>query len=151
MGEAKQLKTSAEVRGRGDEAARRVWRGVRELVLDRNDRRKEVAEALGMSFIRAKALIRIAAEPLTLRALAAHLVIDAPYTTLVVDDLVKRGLVERTAHPEDRRCKLVHATEAGLAAAHEAGRILDTPPEPLRTLDPDEMAVLDDIIARLLD
>ncbi|MCQ4082003.1 MarR family transcriptional regulator [Streptomyces sp. RB6PN25] len=150
MGEVRQLGMDAVVKDRGEEAARRVWRGLRELVLDRNDRRKEAAEALGMSFIRAKALIRIAAEPLTLRALAAHLVIDAPYTTLVVDDLVKRGLVERTAHPEDRRCKLVHATEAGLAAARTAGRILDTPPDSLRTLDPDDMATLDRIVARLL-
>lgn len=133
------------------ERARRVWHGLRDLVLDRNDRRKQVAETLGMSFIRIKALRRIAAEPLTLRALAAHLMIDAPYTTLVVDDLVKRGLVERTAHPEDRRAKLVHATAAGRAAARQADLILDDPPPSVLALEPEDLATLDRIVSRLLD
>ncbi len=130
--------------------AERAWHGLRTLLLERHDHRKEAGEALGLSYNRVKALRRIAAQPLTLRQLADFLVIDAPYATLIVDDLVRRHLVERTAHPADRRCKVVRPTPAGRAAADEAARILDTPPAALRALDPAELAALDRIVAKLL-
>ncbi|MDI5968034.1 MarR family transcriptional regulator [Streptomyces sp. SL13] len=133
-----------------DRTALHAWRGLRTLLLERHDRRKEVADALGMSFNRVKALRRVAAEPLTLRALAEFLVVDAPYTTVIVDDLVRRGLADRTPHPDDRRCKVVRVTAAGRAAAREADRIMDTPPPALRTLAPRDLAALDRIVAELL-
>lgn len=131
-------------------AATRVWRNLRTLVLERNERRREVAEALGMSFFRVKALRRIAASPVTPGDLAADLLTDRPYVTLVVDDLARRGLVERTPHPRDRRRKLVSVTPAGAAAAQEAERILGTPPPGLVELDPAELAQLDRVVAKLL-
>lgn len=81
--------------------AARAWHNLRVLLHERADRRREVSEALGMSFFRVKALRRIAAAttPLTLRDLAEALVTDRPYATLVVDDLVGRGLVERSRTP----------------------------------------------------
>ncbi|MDF3288272.1 MULTISPECIES: MarR family winged helix-turn-helix transcriptional regulator [Streptomyces] len=132
------------------QTATRVWHDLRVLLLEQHDRRKEVAEALGMSFNRVKALRRIAAQPHTLRSLAEYMVIDAPYATLIVDDLAKRGLVERTANPADRRSKLVHITPRGKAAADEADRILDTPPEALLALPPGDLAALDRIVDQLL-
>ncbi|MEU1625171.1 MarR family transcriptional regulator [Streptomyces sp. NPDC020096] len=135
----------------GTETAEHAWHGLRVLLLERHDRRKEVSEALGMSFNRVKALRRIAAQPRTLRSLAEFMVIDAPYATVIVDDLAKRGLVERTANPADRRSKLVRVTPRGQAAADEANRILDTPPAALLALPPDELAALDRIVTRLLD
>ncbi|WP_433421292.1 MarR family transcriptional regulator [Microtetraspora malaysiensis] len=51
-----------------------------------------------MSFIRVKALRLVATGPLTLRRLAEQLTTDPPYTTVVVADLERRGLVERTPH-----------------------------------------------------
>ena len=131
-------------------AAERVWRGIRTLVLDRHDRRKEVCEALDMSFIRVKALRRIAAEPMTLRQLAARLASDPPYTTIVVDDLERRGLVRRDPHPTDRRFKIVTATPCGVAAAAVAERILSEPPAPVLDLDPDELSILDRVVTKLL-
>ncbi len=132
------------------EAAARVWRGMRGLVLDRNDRRKEVCEALGMSFIRIKALRRLASGPLTLRRLAERLMTDPPYTTIVVADLERRGLVTRTAHPGDRRAKLVTVTPEGARAAELAERILDEPPPFLAALDPADLAALDRVVTKLL-
>lgn len=131
-------------------AGEQAWKGLRTLVLERHDRRKEAVEALGMSFNRVKALRRVAAEPLTLRALADYLLVDAPYTTVIVDDLVRRGLADRTAHPDDRRCKVVRVTDAGRAAAEEAARIMDTPPSVLSSLPPEDLAALDRIVSRLL-
>ncbi|MGD0937989.1 MAG: MarR family transcriptional regulator [Streptosporangiaceae bacterium] len=85
--------------------AARVWQAMRALVIDRYDRRKKVCDALGMSFIRAKALRRIVDSPMTMRELAAALGTDPPYTTVVVDDLERRGLVTRTVRAGDRRCR----------------------------------------------
>jgi DNA-binding MarR family transcriptional regulator len=127
-----------------------AWRGLRTLVLDRYDRRKEVCEALDMSFVRVKALRALTTGPLTMRDLAARLATDAPYTTLVVDDLERRGLVTRSGHPTDRRSKIVTATPDGLAAARRAEEIFNEPPDPVRQLDEADLVALDRIVARLL-
>lgn len=129
------------------DAAGRAWAAMRALVLD-NDRRQEVCDALGLSFFRVKALRRIAAAPVGLGDLAAALLTDRPYTTVVVDDLARRGLVERTPHPTDRRCKIVTVTAAGATAAAEAERVLGTPPAALRELDEEELALLERLMAR---
>ncbi|GAA1889771.1 MarR family winged helix-turn-helix transcriptional regulator [Actinomadura bangladeshensis] len=134
------------------DVAARAWRNLGVVFHERNDMRRKVAEALGMSFFRAKALRRIAAaaEPLTLGDVAGLLLTDRPYATVVVDDLVGRGLVERAPNPADRRAKLVTATEAGRAAAAEAERILATPPPELYGLPAEDLAVLDRIALHLL-
>lgn len=140
-------------RGRAgrEETAARAWQAMRALVTDRYDSRKKVCEALGMSFIRARALRRIASGQSTMRELAAALGTDPPYTTVVVDDLERRGLVTRTVRDGDRRSKIVTITPAGAEQARLAGRILGDPPRPLRDLPAGELADLDRILARLLE
>lgn len=134
---------------RGDDAASRVWRALRLVVLERHEGRKEVVEALGMSFFRIKALRRIAARPSRLSELATELGSDRPYLTLVVDDLVKRGLVERDRDPADRRSKIVTATPEGRAVAARANAILGTPPPALRALPARDLAELERIVSAL--
>lgn len=129
-------------------AAVRIWEGMKLLVLD-DDRRREVAVALGMSFTRSRALRRLTAGPTTMRGLADRLGTDAPYATLIVNDLEERGLVERTVNPDDRRAKLVTVTESGRRAAELANEILSRPPAALAALDPDDLAHLDRIFTRL--
>jgi DNA-binding MarR family transcriptional regulator len=51
--------------------------------------------------------------PVPLGALAEAERISAPTATKVVDKLARAGLVERRAHPEDRRVSLVAVTPAG--------------------------------------
>ena len=128
--------------------ASQAWVQMRSLVLD-DDRRREVAEALGLSFFRVKALRRLKDGPFTLRELAGALLTDAPYTTVVVADLAERGLVERVAHPTDRRAKLVRLTSTGAAAARRAELILDRPPTALSSLPPEDLAALQRILAPL--
>ena len=137
--------------GAHGELAARAWQGMRALVLDRYDRRKKVCDALGMSFIRAKALRRIADGPMTMRELAAALGTDPPYTTVVVDDLERRGLVTRTVRAGDRRSKIVSITPDGAAQAHLAERILNDPPRPVRELPASDLEVLGRILGTLLD
>ncbi|WP_242901736.1 MarR family winged helix-turn-helix transcriptional regulator [Actinomadura terrae] len=141
---------AAEAPAGEPDLAARAWRNLRILLHERGDRRREVVAALGMSFTRTKALRRLAAGPLTLRELADVLLTDRPYTTLLVDDLVERGLVERTPNHADRRSKIVSITEAGRVLAAEAERILGTPPAELRDLPPEDLAALDRIAARLV-
>ena len=117
--------------GADPDLARRAWRAMSDVVLD-HDRKVAVSEALGMSWTRS----------LALRRLAARLAADPPYVTLMVDDLEKRGLVERLPHPEDRRAKLVELTAAGRAAAERADAILDEPPAALHDVAPEDLAAL---------
>ena len=133
------------------ELAARAWQGMRALVLDRYDRRKKVCDALGMSFIRAKALRRIVDGPMTMRELAAALGTDPPYTTVVVDDLERRGLVTRTVRAGDRRSKIVSITADGAAQAQLAERILNDPPRPVRELPATDLEALGRILGTLLD
>jgi DNA-binding MarR family transcriptional regulator len=133
----------------GGEAAQ-AWQAMRTLVFDLHDRRAEVSEALDLSFIRAKALGRLATGPLTMRELAARLGTDPPYTTVVVDDLERRGLLQRSTSPEDRRVKIVTLTDSGTHAADVAHRILSEPPPALAKLDARELAELTRILNRLV-
>jgi DNA-binding MarR family transcriptional regulator len=131
-----------------EDLARRAWRAMSDVVLD-HDRKDAVSAALGLSFARVRALRRLAAEPLTLRALAERLAADPPYVTLIVHDLEERGLVQRTPHPEDRRAKLVALTAEGRAAAARAGAILDDPPEALLAVPAEDLQALLRVLERL--
>ena len=130
--------------------AARAWVAMRSLVLDSNDRRRAVAEALDMSYIRVKALRRVATAPTTIRELADSLGTDAPYTTIVIDDLEQRGLVERSVDPRDRRRRIVTVTDAGTAQAQRATQILDAPPAQLAALPAADVAALERIVTSLL-
>ncbi|HEV2888286.1 MAG TPA: MarR family transcriptional regulator [Jatrophihabitans sp.] len=130
--------------------AAQAWQAMRTLVLDLHDRRAEVSQALDLSFIRAKALSRLVAGPLTMRELAGRLGTDPPYTTVVVDDLERRGLVRRSTSPDDRRVKIVSVTDSGARAADIADRILSEPPPVLAALDGPDLAELTRILTQLL-
>jgi DNA-binding MarR family transcriptional regulator len=144
--------TEADDAGRDDaspdDAAREAWRAMGALVLD-NERRREVSERVGLSFGKTRALRRIARKPMSMKELAGMLGVDPPNLTPVVDELERLALVERQAHPSDRRVKLVVATAAGAALAHEAEAILGRPPAGLSGLDPDELETLVEILAKV--
>jgi DNA-binding MarR family transcriptional regulator len=128
-----------------------AWTSMRRLVLELHDRRSVVSEAIGMSYLRAKALSRLTAAPLSQRELSATLMTDAPYTSVIVDDLEQRGLVRREVNPEDRRSKLVRITPAGRAVARKAHRIQSAPPPALAELGEQELAALEATLRRLVD
>ena len=128
------------------DAAGDSWAAMRALVLD-HDRRRAVADALGLSFARVRALLKLQAGPLTLRELAERLTTDRPYATLIVDDLERRGFVVRAVDPRDRRVKRVTLTAEGSAAAAKAKRLLDEPPAALRALPAADLEALARILA----
>jgi DNA-binding MarR family transcriptional regulator len=126
--------------------AREVWLLMSDLVLD-NTRRREVSEALGMSFGRARAVRTLARGPMSMSELAAALGIDKPNATVVVSELEAQGLARRRPHPTDGRAKVVEATRKGKELARRADVILATPPAGLSALGPEELATL----RRILD
>ena len=132
----------------GDALPREVWLRMSDLVLD-HERRREVADALGVSFGRARAVRRVARRPMSMSELAVSLGIDKPNATVVVDDLEALGLVRRRPHPTDRRAKLVEATREGKRLARRADEILGTPPPSLSTLSDEDLQTLGRILARL--
>jgi DNA-binding MarR family transcriptional regulator len=138
--------TSDKVR-RAD-MARAAWQIMADLVLD-NQRRREVSEAVGLSFGKTRALRRIAAKPMSMRELAALLGMDPPNLTPVVDDLEQAGLVERQAHPTDRRAKVVVATAAGAELAERAQAILDRPAAGLSGLATEDLETLVRILSEI--
>jgi len=129
----------------GSSSSREVWLLMSDLVLE-NGRRREVSEALGMSFGRARALRRLARRPLAMGELAAALGIDPPNATVLVDDLESQGLARRRPHPTDRRAKLVEATRKGRGLARRADAILSTPPPGFDALSAHDLETLQRIL-----
>ena len=123
------------------DAARDVWLLMTDVVLD-NTRRREVSDALGMSFGRTRAIRRLARRPMSMRELAEAMGIDPPNATVLVSDLEAQGLVRRKPHPTDGRAKVVEATRKGKALARKADAILATPPDALTELGADDLRTL---------
>jgi DNA-binding MarR family transcriptional regulator len=131
--------------------ATRAWQSMRALVLDLHDRRAAVSDAIGMSYLRAKALRLLLPGPLPMGELGTGLGTDAPYITVIVDDLEKRGLVRREVNPADRRSKLVQVSTAGRAVARTADEIQSTPPAELLALTEADLATLEQTLRRLVE
>jgi len=121
-----------------------------DLVLD-HERRREVSDALGLSFARIRAVRRVAKRPMSMKEFAAALDIDPPNATTLVDDLETLGLARRRPHSTDRRAKLVEATPKGRAAARRADEILFSPPPGLMALSADELEALHRLLRRALE
>jgi DNA-binding MarR family transcriptional regulator len=128
------------------DSARDVWLLMSDLVLD-NTRRREVSEALGLSFGRTRAIRHLARRPTSMGELAAVLGIDRPNATVLVADLESLGLVSRRPHPTDGRAKVVEATRKGKEMARQADAILATPPPGLSALGSDDLDALRRILA----
>jgi DNA-binding MarR family transcriptional regulator len=121
--------------------SREVWTLMSDLVLD-HERRRQVSDAVGLSFSRTRAVRRVAEKPMSMGDLAAALEIDRPNATVLVDDLESLDLVRRRPHPTDRRAKLVEATRKGKTLARKANDILGTPPAALSSLGKADLEAL---------
>ena len=92
-----------------------VWARLLQISLDRVHRHLEAAAAeFGLAPAQAIALHELESDrPMSMRALAARLRCDPSNITGLIDRLEARGLVERLAHPRDRRIKFLMLTPAG--------------------------------------
>lgn len=104
-------------------------------------------DATGMPWSRYRALRRIEVRPLSQRALAEQLHVDAPAVSVIVNELVARGYADRIASPEDGRVKLVHITERGEQLMEQLRDLPGVVPAPVAALTAAERREL----ARLVD
>jgi DNA-binding MarR family transcriptional regulator len=115
------------------------------------DRSQELREALGLGrgSGRVKLLLSLASGALSLGDLSAITGADAPYVTLIVNELEARGLVTRTPDAGDRRRKLVSLTHAGQDAVDAAREIISRPPTFFAKLSGQELQQLSVVLRRL--
>jgi DNA-binding MarR family transcriptional regulator len=131
-----------------DASAAQAWAEMQAFITGQ-DRRRALRAELDLGVAKAELLIRLAQAPMTLREIAEAAEVDPPAATVGVDRLERRGLVQRGAHPDDNRRKLVHLTDAGLQAAAAAQRILTDPPPALAALNAEDLAALTRIFTTL--
>ena len=105
--------------------------------------------ALGRGSGRVKTLLGLAEGPLSVAELAQAVGADAPYTTLIVNELQALGLVSRTGDEHDRRRKVVALTVCGREAVHTAQGIITRPPAALHALTVEDLTDLRRILERL--
>jgi DNA-binding MarR family transcriptional regulator len=132
----------------GTDDAARAWAQMLAFITGQ-DRLRALRLELDLGVGKSELLIKLAEAPMTLREVAHAAEVDPSAATVAIDRLERRGLVQRRAHPDDKRRKLVHLTDAGLQAAATAQRILTDPPPALAALDPDDISALTRIFATL--
>lgn len=102
------------------------------------------AAVLGLTAAQATAL-REMTGPMTMRELAARMSCEPSNATFVVDRLEKQGLIERHAHPTDRRAKHLILTTAGTALRERLLELL-VQDSPLAGLSTEQQRVLQELL-----
>jgi DNA-binding MarR family transcriptional regulator len=134
----------------GSDLADEVWRALAALVIDNRDGwKRAVIEQTGLPFSRIRILKRLSRRPMTVKQVAHAAAMDAPATTVAVNDLEDRGLVVRETDPTNRRCKVVSLTDAGREMVQQIDTTDDPAPNVLGELDNAELKQLRSILTKL--
>jgi DNA-binding MarR family transcriptional regulator len=134
----------------GNHLADDVWRALASLVIENRDGwKRAVVEQTGLPFSRIRILNRLSRRPMTVKQVAHAAAMDAPATTVAVNDLEDRGLVVRETDPTNRRCKVVSLTDAGREMVHRIDTVDDPAPDVLAGLDDAELKDLRAILTKL--
>ncbi len=133
-----------------DDRANQVWRVMAAVVFDNRDAwKRDVIETSGLPFSRIRVLRRLAKRPMTAKEIAEAATMDAPATSVAVNDLEDRGLVVREAHPSNRRCKVISLIDEGRSVVASIEGVDDPAPAPFSALSPEELRALDANLAKL--
>jgi DNA-binding MarR family transcriptional regulator len=127
-----------------------IWKALYDFFLEEHERHLESIADLGVSPGDLKALMRLVPgrrEPM--RALADMWRCDASTVTWIVDRLEKQGLVERQAHPTDRRVKVVVLSDRGRRLRTQLVDRFYRPPAVLSELSPGDLKTLHQLTTRL--
>src|SRR5882757_9368564 len=120
------------------------------VVFDNRDRwRRDVVEATRLPFSRVRVIRRLAKRAMTAKGIAEAATMDAPATTVALNDLEDRGLIVREADPTNRRSKLVSITERGREVVASIDEVEDPAPPPFAALTRVELRALGTILAKL--
>jgi DNA-binding MarR family transcriptional regulator len=89
--------------------------------------------------------------PITQHGLCKRTGMDPSSMVATIDDLEKKGLVERRAHPSDRRAYALHVTEAGRDTLARGRQVVqEVQDELLAPLDEEEREQLRSLLLRLV-
>lgn len=131
-----------------------AWHALFELMFSRQafDRVHEVSESVGLTPGLMKALMSMRpGEPRPMKDLAGEWRCDASYVTSLVDGLEERGIVERRAHPADRRAKVIALTADGGRIREELLARMHQPPPCFDVLGADEVSQLRGLLAKVVE
>ncbi|KAA0082569.1 MarR family transcriptional regulator [Mycolicibacterium sp. P9-64] len=127
-----------------------VWRTMATVVFDHRDSwKRDVIDATGLPFSRVRVITRLAKRAMTAKEIAESATMDAPATTVALNDLEGRGLIVREADPTNRRCKLVSLTDKGRAVVASIDEVDDPAPDPFLVLSQAELRTLETILAKM--
>jgi DNA-binding MarR family transcriptional regulator len=120
------------------------------IVFDNRDAwKRDVIETTGLPFSRVRVLRRLAKRCMTAKQIAEAATMDAPATTVALNDLEDRGLIVREADPTNRRSKLVSLTDEGRRVVASIDDVEDPAPRPFAALSRAELETLEAILAKL--
>ncbi|MFI6762410.1 MarR family winged helix-turn-helix transcriptional regulator [Micromonospora sp. NPDC050417] len=116
-----------------------------------NARMRQALEATGLTTRQGITLMHLAETgPIGQQALMEALEVDPSALVAILNDLERDNLVERRRDPADRRRHIVVITEAGAAAVTRVDTTMSAVErELLAHLDPDEIATLHTLLARI--
>jgi DNA-binding MarR family transcriptional regulator len=104
-----------------------------------------VLESQGLTIQKYRVLSYLAIDPAPPSELAYRLTVRPPTVTRLVDGLVDRGLVERSAVDPDRRRSTLAVTRAGRTALRRANAAINEPLERIsRHMDDSQRAVAEE-------
>jgi DNA-binding MarR family transcriptional regulator len=133
-----------------DQTLDEVWRAMRAVVFDNRDVwKRSVIESTGLPFSRVRVLRRLAKRSMTAKEIAEAATMDAPATSVAVNDLEDRGLVVRQTDPTNRRCKVISLTDEGHRVVAGIDGIDDPAPPAFEALGASELATLRELLAKL--
>ncbi|WP_432742817.1 winged helix DNA-binding protein [Streptomyces sp. JH002] len=122
-----------------------------EIFLRTSDRIEAVLAEHGLTHSTAQALWAIDPDeaPPPMKELAGRLYCNAPNLSFIVNQLTRRGLVERSADPADRRSRVVALTDSGrrVRSAVIGGTLALTP---FARLEPDDLLTLAGLLGKAL-
>ncbi|RKR87838.1 MarR family transcriptional regulator [Micromonospora pisi] len=116
-----------------------------------NARMRQALEATGLTMRQGITLMHLAETgPIGQQALMEALKVDPSALVAILNDLERDNLVERRRDPADRRRHIVAITEAGTSAVTRVDTTMSAVErELLAHLDPDEIATLHTLLARI--
>jgi DNA-binding MarR family transcriptional regulator len=113
-----------------------AWLALISVVMDHKGAGHELLEErIGMPWSRFRALRRLEVNSLSQRELADRMSVDAPAMSVIVGDLVRRGLASRATSPDDGRRKIVTITDAGRQLITDVREMTDVVPRLVAGLD----------------
>jgi DNA-binding MarR family transcriptional regulator len=128
-----------------------VWRLFTSVMMTRKEQFPALAASFGLNPGAMHALLQLdPSEPQSMSSLAGAWKCDASNVTWLIDRLEENGLVERRAHPHDRRVRTVVLTRKGAKVRTQIEARMFEAPEPLRQLSARDLETLARILHKIV-